>query len=68
MMFLMVLVLLTIYLLIDYLDDDEIIKIINKWNEHARANKTILVYIFTKWDYKPELVDDIKPVLIGLLV
>ncbi|MGB8233629.1 MAG: ATPase domain-containing protein [Methanobacterium sp.] len=53
--------------LIDYLDDDEIIKIINKWNERARANKTILVYIFTKWDYKPELVDAIKGVVDGIV-
>ncbi len=53
--------------LIDYLDDDEIIKIINKWNERARANKTILVYIFTKWDYKPELVDAIKGVIDGIV-
>ena len=53
--------------LIDYLDDDEIIKIINKWNECARVNKTILVYIFTKWDYKPELVDAIKGVVDGVV-
>ncbi len=46
--------------LIDYLEEDKIIEIINKWNERARANKTILVYIFTKWDYKPELVDAVK--------
>jgi small GTP-binding protein len=53
--------------LIDYLDDDKIIKIINKWNERARANKTILIYIFTKWDYKPELVDAIKGVVDGVV-
>ena len=46
--------------LIDYLEEDKIIEIINKWNERARANKIILVYIFTKWDYKPELVDAVK--------
>jgi small GTP-binding protein len=46
--------------LIDYLDEETIIKIINKWNEHARANRTVLVYIFTKWDYKPELIEAIK--------
>ena len=46
--------------LIDYLEDDKIIEIINKWNECARVNNTILVYIFTKWDYKPELVDAVK--------
>ena len=53
--------------LIDYLDDDKIIKILNKWNERARANNTILVYIFTKWDYKPELVDAIKGVVDGVV-
>ena len=53
--------------LIDYLDDDKIIKIINKWNERARSNNTILIYIFTKWDYKPELVDAIKGVVDGVV-
>ena len=46
--------------LIDYLDEETVIKIIKKWNEHACANRTILVYIFTKWDYKPELIEAIK--------
>jgi uncharacterized protein len=46
--------------LVDYLDEDKIIKIIDKWNKKARENKTNLVYIFTKWDYKPELIQDIK--------
>ncbi len=46
--------------LIDYLEDDKIIEIINNWNERARANKTVLVYIFTKWGYKQELVDALK--------
>jgi small GTP-binding protein len=42
------------------LDEDHIIKLIDKWNKKAKANNTILVYIFTKWDYKPELIQDIK--------
>ena len=46
--------------LVDYLDEDEIIKIIDKWNKKARTTNTNLVYIFTKWDYKPELIQDIK--------
>ena len=46
--------------LIDYLDEDQIINTINKWNKHAKANNTILVYIFTKWDYKPELIQNIN--------
>jgi uncharacterized protein len=46
--------------LVDYLNEDQIIKIIDNWNKHARAKNTILVYIFTKWDYKPELLHVIK--------
>jgi hypothetical protein len=46
--------------LIDYLEDDKIIEILGKWNEHAREKNTILVYIFTKWDYEPKLIDTIK--------
>lgn len=46
--------------LIDYLDNDKIIPIINKWNEHAAKNDTVLVYIFTRWDYDNELIDKIK--------
>src|SRR5674476_806121 len=46
--------------LIDYLENDKIIEIISKWNERAREKNTILVYIFTKWDYDPELIDAIK--------
>ena len=46
--------------LIDYLEEDKIIKILNKWNEHAKEKNTILVYIFTKWDYDPKLIEDIK--------
>ena len=46
--------------LIDYLDEDHVIKIINKLNKKAKANNTILKYIFTKWDYNPELIENIK--------
>jgi small GTP-binding protein len=45
--------------LIDY-HEDKIIEMIGKWNERAREKNTILVYIFTKWDYEPELIDSIK--------
>ncbi len=45
--------------LIDY-HEDKIIEIMGKWNERAREKNTILVYIFTKWDYEPKLIDDIK--------
>lgn len=46
--------------LIDYLDEDEIIDLINKWNKKAGENNSIIVYIFTKWDYDPELIKRIK--------
>ena len=46
--------------LIDYLEEDKIIEILNKWNKHAKEKNTILVYIFTKWDYDPKLIKDIK--------
>jgi uncharacterized protein len=46
--------------MLDYLEEDAIINIMNKWNERARENNTVLVYIFTKWDYKPEIIDSIK--------
>ncbi len=46
--------------LIDYLENDKIIEIISKWNERAREKNTILVYIFTKWDYDSELINALK--------
>lgn len=46
--------------MIDYLDPDTIIEVLNKWNEHAKANKTTMVYIFTKWDYDHELINNLK--------
>jgi small GTP-binding protein len=46
--------------MLDYLEEDTIISIMNKWNERAREKNTILVYIFTKWDYDPEIIDSIK--------
>jgi uncharacterized protein len=46
--------------LIDYLEEDKIIEILDKWNKRAKANNTILVYIFTKWGYEKQLIDTIK--------
>ncbi len=46
--------------LLDYLETDKIIEIIGKWNKHAKEKNTILVYIFTKWDYKPEIINAVK--------
>jgi len=46
--------------LIDYLEPDEIIPIIRKWNKQAAETGTVLVYLFTQWDYNPELVKSIK--------
>jgi uncharacterized protein len=43
--------------LIDYIDEDKIIDILGRWNKHAKEKKAILVYIFTKWDYPPELIN-----------
>jgi uncharacterized protein len=46
--------------MLDYLEEDAIINIMNKWNQRAKENNTVLVYIFTKWDYQPEIIDSIK--------
>jgi small GTP-binding protein len=46
--------------LIDYLEEDKIIEILDKWNKRAKANNNILVYIFTKWGYEKQLIDTIK--------
>lgn len=46
--------------LIDYLGDEETIKIIKKWNEFAKEKNTILLYIFTQWDYEKELFKQIE--------
>jgi small GTP-binding protein len=46
--------------LLDYLEENKIIEIIGKWNKRAREKNTILVYIFTKWDYDPKIIENIK--------
>ncbi|WP_236951108.1 ATPase domain-containing protein [Methanobacterium subterraneum] len=46
--------------LIDYMDDEETIRIINKWNQFAKEQDTILLYIFTEWDYEEDLIEKIK--------
>ncbi|MBU4535197.1 MAG: GTP-binding protein [Euryarchaeota archaeon] len=46
--------------LIDYMEMGETLATIKKWNQKARENKTTLVYIFTEWDYNPELIDEIN--------
>ena len=46
--------------LIDYLEEDKVLEIMGKWNEYAKQNDVILVYIFTKWDYNPKFIDSIK--------
>jgi len=46
--------------LIDYLDPGETVGIIKKWNKAARENKTVLLYLFTEWDYETDLIDEIK--------
>lgn len=39
---------------------EETLATIKKWNQKARENKTTLVYIFTEWDYHPDLIDEIN--------
>lgn len=46
--------------LIDYTDPEEIIPMIKSWNEEASKTGTVLVYLFTEWDYKPDLVESLK--------
>ncbi len=46
--------------LIDYIGDEETVQIINRWNEAAKEKNTILLYIFTEWDYEAELIEQIK--------
>jgi len=46
--------------LIDYLDPGETVRIIKKWNQVAKDKNTILLYIFTQWDYEADLIDEIK--------
>ena len=46
--------------LIDYLDHGETVRIIKKWNQVAKDKNTILLYIFTQWDYEADLIDEIK--------
>lgn len=46
--------------LIDYLGEDETINIIKKWNLHGKKYNTSLVYLFTKWDYNFDLVQNLK--------
>lgn len=46
--------------LIDYLDEGETVRIIKKWNQIAKDKNTILLYIFTEWDYETDLIDQIK--------
>jgi len=46
--------------LIDYMEPEEIVPLIKTWNEHAAKTGTVLVYLFTQWDYDPEMVTTIN--------
>ena len=46
--------------IIDYLGNGDAIKIVKKWNEKAKENNTILVYVFTEWDYEKSLIKELK--------
>jgi uncharacterized protein len=46
--------------LIDYMGDQETVRIIKRWNKAAKEKNTILLYIFTEWDYENQLIEQIK--------
>ncbi|MEM4525349.1 MAG: GTP-binding protein [Methanothermobacter sp.] len=46
--------------LIDYLGENETINIIKKWNSHGKKYNTSLIYLFTKWDYNHDLIQNLK--------
>jgi small GTP-binding protein len=46
--------------LIDHFGDTETLNLINNWNQHAQKQNTILLYIFTKWDYQPHLIQSLQ--------
>jgi small GTP-binding protein len=46
--------------LVDSFDNNDLMAIISKWNDHAKKMGTVLVYIFTKWDYDPDIINDLK--------
>lgn len=54
-------------ILIDYLDEQETINAIEKWNSYAKEKNVNLIYIFTEWDYEKELVDKIKNAMDGVI-
>jgi len=46
--------------LIDSFDNKDLISILKRWNEHAKKMGTVLVYIFTKWDYDEAIINELK--------
>jgi small GTP-binding protein len=49
--------------ILDYLEEDTILDIMDKWNQRAKKRNIVLVYIFTKWDYSPKIIESIKNVV-----
>lgn len=48
--------------LIDQFEGDKTLEIVKKWNKYAQEKNTILLYIFTKWDYDPDLIQSITDI------
>jgi uncharacterized protein len=46
--------------LIDQFGDAETLELITNWNQHAQKENTILLYIFTKWDYPQKLIQSLQ--------
>ncbi len=46
--------------IIDYMGDAETLEIVKNWNKAAKENNTILIYIFTEWDYEESMVKKLK--------
>lgn len=46
--------------LIDYLDHNDLVSTIKAWNDEASKTGTVLVYLFTQWDYSPKLIETIN--------
>jgi small GTP-binding protein len=53
--------------LIDSFDMEDLIPMIKAWNEQAKKNGTVLVYIFTKWDYDEGVINNLKTCFDGVV-
>jgi small GTP-binding protein len=46
--------------IIDYLGEEKTLEYIRIWNRIAKENNSIIVYVFTQWDYPYELISNIE--------